>query len=307
MKKVRGKLIVIGGGEDKRDSMKILRTFLNEIISSKHSRVEIVTIATNLPREVERDYEDALWDLKFRNYGFIHIDDHRDTDRPEHLDRIDRADGVFFSGGDQLKLCEVLAETDFLQILKRRYETDGLVIAGTSAGAAAMSVFMIAGGSSEEALFKGEVRLTSGLGFIERVIIDTHFTQRGRFSRIMSIVGTNPTLLGLGLGENTAAVIYDNCVEVVGTGLLVIVDGSSIDYSNITLAKEGDPLTIQGLIVHLLGEGDKFDLIKRRMWTKRGERLKRAKKMAKKIDRKRSPVRSRSRNTRNNVKNGNRK
>lgn len=265
MKKNKGKLIPIGGGEDKRDAMNVLKTFLNQLKNGRDPNIEILTIATRIPREIEDDYRDAFDDLRFRNYDFIHLEDSRDADGWDYIKRIENADGVFFSGGDQVKLCDVLAGTKFLDTLRRRYAEDGLIIAGTSAGAAAMSVFMIAGGKAEEGLLKGEMRLTSGLGFIDNVIIDTHFTQRGRFARLMSTVAVNPRLLGLGFSEDTAAVISDDIIEVIGSGVLVTIDGSNIKYSNVTSAREGEPVTIEGLTVHLLAEGERFDLKKRKV------------------------------------------
>lgn len=281
MKKIAGKLMPIGGGEDKRNTMTVLKSFIEQI-ESPNPRIEIITIATNMPREVADDYRDAFEDLRVKDFDFIYIEDSREADEKDFLDRIEKADGVFFSGGNQLKLTEVLSGTEFLETLKYRYEKGGLVVAGTSAGAAAMSMFMIAGGSSEEGLLKGEIRLTSGLGFIDGVIIDTHFTERGRYSRLMNIVGTNPRLLGLGFGEDTAAVISDGHIEVIGSGLVVIIDGSKIGFSNITSAKEGDPVTIEGLTVHLLAQGQKFNLNKKKLLvTERPLRKKRIKKIDK--------------------------
>jgi cyanophycinase len=286
-----GKLMPIGGGEDKRDNMDVLKTFIRQV-NMDDPKIEVITIATSLPDEVAHDYRNAFEDLDIRHYDFIHIEDSRDADDRKFLKRINEADAVFFSGGNQMKLIEVLCKTKFLETLKKRHEREGLLIAGTSAGAAAMSTFMIAGGSSEEALLKGEVKLTNGLGFINDVIIDTHFTERGRYSRLMSIVGTNPKLMGLGFGEDTAAVISNNHIEVIGSRHVVIIDGSSLGYSNITSVKEGDPVTIGGLVVHLLAEGEKFDL-RKKMILRKKEAVKR--KAPKKKDRKASPSKNVSR------------
>ena len=264
----KGKLIAIGGGEDKKRSMEVLKRFLAEI-DKKDPAIEIITTATSLPEEVGDDYISAFRSLDVRNYGTLHIDDKDMANDREVIERLRKADGVIFSGGDQLKLSSILGGTDFHKIMKERYENEHFVIAGTSAGAAAMSHHMIVRGSSADALIKGELKLTTGLGWIDDVIIDTHFTQRGRFGRLIQAVSTLPSALGLGLGEDTAAVISDgNHVEIVGSGMVVIVDGQNIRQTTITEIKDGEPLTVEGVMMHVLCTGDCF-LLKERAFTER--------------------------------------
>jgi cyanophycinase len=266
----KGKLIAIGGGEDKKRGMDVLKRFLAEI-NKKDPVIEIITTATSLPDEVGDDYISAFRSLDVKDYDTLHIDDKDMANDRRYIERIRKADGVIFSGGDQLKLSSILGGTDFHNILKERYENEHFVIAGTSAGAAAMSQHMIVRGSSEDALIKGELKLTTGLGFIDDVVIDTHFTQRGRFGRLIQAVATLPSSIGLGLGEDTAAVITDgNHVEIVGSGMVVIVDGQNIRQSTITEIRDGEPLTVEGVTLHVLCEGDCF-LLKERAFAERAK------------------------------------
>jgi cyanophycinase len=257
MRMPKGILLPIGGGEDKKDEKAVLERFLDEI-GKKDPRIEIITTATSLPREVGNDYKDAFDSLGSRNYDVMDIRNSREADDERMLERLQQADGVFFTGGDQSRLIDTYCKTKFLDILKQKYQDEHFVIAGTSAGCAAMSAYMIQGGTTEEALNKGEIRLTTGLGFIEGVVFDTHFTERGRFARLMNIVATNPNLLCLGFGEDTAAVINNGTITVTGSGVVTIIDGGEVTYSTFSKVRKGDPFTIERLIVHLLSEGETF-------------------------------------------------
>jgi cyanophycinase len=254
---VKGILIPIGGGEDKKDDKAVLERFLTEI-GKADPRIEIVTTATRTPREVGREYADAFDSLGSRNYDIMDIEKSADADSESIIARISKADGVFFTGGDQNRIIEALLNTRFLQVIRKRLQNEHFVVAGTSAGCAAMSTYMIQGGTSEDALNKGQIQLTTGLGLIEELVFDTHFTQRGRFARLMNIVATNPKLLCVGFGEDTAAVIHQGKLTVFGSGVVTIIDGSEITYSNITRVSKGSPITIERLIVHVLGGGETF-------------------------------------------------
>ena len=264
METPKGILIPIGGGEDKKRDKAVLERFLNEM-GKEDPRIEIITSATSLPREVGNDYKDAFDDLGSRNYDTMDIRRPEEADEERILERIKKADGVFFTGGSQSKIISILSKTKFLEILKDKYQHEHFVIAGTSAGCAALSDYMIVGGTTEEALNKGEIRLTTGLGFIEDIVFDTHFTERGRFARLMNIVATNPNLLCLGFGEDTAAIISNRTISVFGSGVVTIIDGNEISYSNITRVKKGDPITVERIIIHVLGEGECFSLDKKQI------------------------------------------
>ncbi len=255
----RGILIPIGGNENE--------SILSRIIEETRKRnpiIEIITVATSHHEETSDAYFSVFDDLGL-TIREIYIEKRSETE--DFMKRIESCDGVLFSGGNQLKLTTMFGGTDFLRLLKDRYyNDDNFVIAGTSAGAAAMSNTMIIKGGSEDALIKGKLQLTNGLDFINNVLIDTHFTERGRFGRLIQTVAANPGVLGLGFGEDTGAVIYNgNELEVIGSGLAVIADGLNIKYSNMTDIGDGDPITVEGITLHVLGGKEIFSLSERRI------------------------------------------
>ncbi len=260
----KGIIIPIGGGEDKQESMDVLKRVVAET-GRQDPIIEVITTATSIPDEVRRDYEDAFKSMGLKNYDSMHIDYREDANDRKYIERLKSADAVLFSGGDQMKLSEVLGGTDFHKVLTDRFMEGNLVIAGTSAGAAAMSDTMIVKGSSKDALIKGELSLTAGFGFLTDVVVDTHFTERGRFGRLIQAVSTNPKLLGIGLGEDTSAIIKKGCeMEIFGSGLVVIIDGNYIKNTNLNEIREGDPLSVDNVVLHVLCKGDRFDLAKRK-------------------------------------------
>jgi cyanophycinase len=264
MTKPRGILIPIGGREEKDGHKSILSRVIDET-RKRDPIIEIITVATNHPEETSEDYFSAFEDLGLSDVGEINIEKRAET--LDFMKRIDECDVVFFCGGNQLKLTVLLGGTDFLKLLKDRYlHDDNFVVAGTSAGAAAMSNTMILSGSGENALIKGELQLTNGLDFINNLFIDTHFTQRGRLGRLVQTVTANPAVLALGLGEDTGAVIYNgNELEIIGSGLAVIADGLNIKYSNLTDVEDGDPITVEGITLHVLSQSKIFSLSERRL------------------------------------------
>ena len=166
-----------------------------------------------------------------------------------------------FTGGDQLRLTSILGGTSFHDILLDKYKNEDFIYAGTSAGAAAASNNMIYQGSSSEALLKGEVKITSGLGFIDNVVIDTHFVQRGRIGRLFQAVVGNPKVLGIGLGEDTGLLITNGRqMEAIGSGLVILVDGREIKDTNLTQIELGQPISISHLVTHVMSKDDTFNL-----------------------------------------------
>ena len=167
-----------------------------------------------------------------------------------------------FTGGDQLRLTSILGGTKFHDILLDKYQHEDFVYAGTSAGAAAASNNMIYQGSSHEALLQGEVKITSGLGLMNDVIIDTHFVQRGRIGRLFQAVVGNPKVLGIGLGEDTGLLITNNNthMEAIGSGLVILVDGKEVKDTNLTSVEMGQPISINHLVTHVMSQYDTFDL-----------------------------------------------
>jgi cyanophycinase len=274
----KGKLIAIGGAEDKGTDLEkgeihrsnlnffelgILRRLVEEA-GGKSSRIEVITTASMIPYEVGEHYLDAFGKIGCTNIGLMHIRTRQDAMNKEFVDRIAQCGAVMFTGGNQLRLSATDGGTEFLSILKRRYKEEDFVIAGTSAGAMAMSNTMIYEGNAARAHLKGEVKITTGLGFISSVIIDSHFEKRGRFGRLAQAVATNPSCIGIGLGEDTGMLITDgNKMEAIGSGLVMIIDGHEILHSNIADIPDGNPISMENLKVHFCEKGNGY-MIKER-------------------------------------------
>jgi len=275
----KGKLIAIGGNEDKGTDpeptteqgsnlnffgLQILSRILHEA-GGKEARIEIITTASSIPEEVGRNYQEAFAKLEAKNIGVLHIKHRDDTSNEKYIERIKSCNGILFTGGNQLRLSSIFGGTNFLSILHQRYLSEEFVISGTSAGAMAMSATMIYVGSSSGALFKGEVKTTTGLSFIKEVILDSHFDKRGRFGRLAQAVACNPSCTGIGLGEDTGVLITQgNHLEAIGSGLVLILDGHDIHHSNIADLQEGSPISIENLIVHVLVKGNGYILSERK-------------------------------------------
>jgi cyanophycinase len=277
----KGTLVSIGGAEDKGTALEpnfepknylqfleygILKRILSEM-KGVDSYIEIITTASVIPEEVGENYIKAFSKLGCTNVGLIHIKNREDALRPEYCERVAKADGVMFTGGNQLRLTMILGGTEFMRIILDRYFNEDFVVAGTSAGAMAMSNTMIYHGSSTEALLKGEVLVTTGLAFIKDVIIDSHFVTRGRFGRLAVAVASNPGCIGIGLGEDTGVVIKEgNKMEAIGSGLILIFDGHNIRHSNIADLENGAPISIENLVVHVMAKGNLYHLHERKFF-----------------------------------------
>lgn len=275
MDRPKGKLIAIGGNEDKGSypnpkhkkkyyldffELGILKRFLSEI-PVKNPTIEVITTASLIPEEVGERYESAFGILGCDNVNMMHIREEEDALKQEYIERIRKADGVMFSGGDQSRLTRIFGETEFLDIIKHRYWNEDFIVAGTSAGAMAMSEIMIKGGSSSESLLRGSVKIGRGFGLIAGVIIDSHFVVRGRFGRLMEAVVTHPKTVGIGLGEDTGVLISDgHMIETIGSNLVVVVDGHEVNYTNINEIEPGRPVAIAGMMMHVLAKGNVFNI-----------------------------------------------
>jgi cyanophycinase len=279
MSNPKGKLIAIGGSEDKGTNLEtgefhrnnlnffelgILRRVVEEA-GGPGARMEIITTASTIPYEVGENYINAFGKIGCTNIGVMHIRNRQDTQDKDFLERIRVCDSVMFTGGNQLRLSVTDGGTEFLSILKKRYQEGNIVIAGTSAGAMAMGQTMIYEGNATRAHLKGEVKMTTGLGFINSVIIDSHFEKRGRFGRLAQAVATNPSAIGIGLGEDTGMLITDgNKMEAIGSGLVVIIDGHDILHSNIADIPDGNPVSIENMKVHFCEKGNGYLLKERK-------------------------------------------
>ncbi len=279
MQFAKGKLIAIGGAEDKGTDLEkgeiqrnnlnffelgILRRIVEEA-GGPLSRIEVITTASTIPYEVGDNYLNAFGKIGCTNIGVMHIRNRGDASNPEYLERIAKCGAVMFSGGNQLRLSSSFGGTKFLKTITDRYmNEEHFMIAGTSAGAMAMSNTMIYEGNATKAHLKGEVKITTGLAFVNDVIIDSHFEKRGRFGRLAQAVATNPGCIGIGLGEDTGMLITNgNKMEAIGSGCVIIIDGHDIGYSNIADIPEGSPYSIENLKVHFCEKGNGF-LVKER-------------------------------------------
>lgn len=277
-----GKLIAVGGNEDKgtypnpRTRRKYYLNFfelgiLKRIVLESGKldpRIEVVTTASMIPAEVGPIYTASFAMLNCRNIGIMDIRTPDDARQPEYLERLRAADVVMFSGGNQSRLREMFGETDFLDCLTQRYFTEPhFVIAGTSAGAMAMSQFMIRGGSVPDALLKGAVKMGAGLGLLPAAIVDSHFVKRGRFGRLIESVALHPKLIGIGLGEDTGVLITEgNLVETIGSNLVIILDGHTIEHNNAAAAKKGTVLSVENITMHVLAKGNVYDMHARKFY-----------------------------------------
>ena len=278
----KGKLIVIGGAVDKgsfteKNFDKQVEKNLNFfeagilkrlIVESKHkenSHIEIITTASKIPKDVGPEYAKAMEYLGAKNVHVLHIENREEALAEENIERIKKADVVMFTGGDQLRLTSILGGTAIHDLILEKYNNEEFIYAGTSAGAAAASNSMIYQGSSSEALLKGEVKITSGLGLIDHVIIDTHFVHRGRIGRLFQAVVGNPRTLGIGLGEDTGLLIKGHSMEAIGSGLIILVDGRHIKDTNLTQVEMGTPISIKNMVVHVMSKFDHYDLSKHEM------------------------------------------
>ncbi len=251
-------------GEIPETNAKILSRFC-ELLPGSNAKIEIVATASGYPEESFQRYKGAFKSLGFENVGCLDIRNRVHASEQEKVDRVNKADAILFTGGDQLRLTTMLGGTGFLKTLIDRYKNTTLVIAGTSAGAMAMSDTMIYEGSSHEAMRKGEVKFSSGFGLLDNVIIDTHFVKRGRFGRLFQAVTSNPAALGIGLGEDTSLLIKNgNVQDVIGSGLIIVVDGSTIKYTNMASINEDDMISVESITIHVMVPGDKLNLVERK-------------------------------------------
>lgn len=274
----RGTILIIGGAEDKGSErtqeikqinkefsdFEILKRMLPDAASKE--TIEIVTTASEVPLEVEKMYREAFKRIKFSGVKFMHISEREEAHDLELSERVENAHTVFFSGGDQFRLQTILGGTPFIDAVKTKlFKDSDFIVAGTSAGAMALPFVSIMEGGSHEALLKGDIKISSGLGIFDNCIIDTHFIKRGRFSRLAHAVIMNPNCVGIGLGEDTMLLIKNGeLAECYGSGMVVIIDGYETSKTNIMTIDECEPVYVEGLIVHLLVKGCSYKIPQRK-------------------------------------------
>ncbi len=277
----KGQLLIVGGhenkGEEPGENLTIHKKrisqshfeILGKLISKiprKHHLIEIIASASAIPDEMEELYLEAYRKEGFTEVGIIKVETAEDGSKPESLERIRNAHAVFFTGGDQNRLISHIGQTQILSALIHKYHTDNnFIIGGTSAGAMAVPDTIIGGGLIREAVFKDDIKITKGLGLIKDIIVDTHFIKRGRFARLAHAVALHPHILGVGLGEDTALLITEGDIaECLGSGMVIIIDGSSIAHTNIHNVDDFTPIVMDNLRVGILAEGSRYLLKERK-------------------------------------------
>jgi len=258
-----GSLLIIGGAEDKQGDRTILRRFV-EAAGGDRAEIIVMAIATELPEEVGEEYIKVFTDLGVGGVGGVSALDpsRREADQKEIGEQIDRATGVFFTGGDQRRIVEVLKGTAAGKALHERY-AEGLVIGGTSAGASMMSDLMIISGDAETHPQRGIVKLGEGMGFLPNSVVDQHFAQRGRIGRLLYAVALHRSHLGFGIDENTAILVQGDELEVLGEGAVTVIDASSLEFTNVDDLKDDANLALSGVRLHMLPAGYRFTITTR--------------------------------------------
>ena len=258
----RGWIIPIGGAEEKENSPQILQRFV-QLAGGEHADIVVIPTASQL-RNTGPRYERIFGELGAQRVSAIDFDTRRDAEEPSRIERLQRATGVFFTGGNQLRLSTLIGGTAIAKTV-RQLNAAGVPVAGTSAGAAFISEHMIAFGDEGSTPVAGSVRLAPGLGLTNRFIIDQHFRQRDRLGRLLTALAFNPFAIGLGLDEDTAAFIApDNTVHVQGSGGITVVDAGEVQFSSMDSIDEGRPVCLLGVKLHILTQGATFNLHTRR-------------------------------------------
>jgi cyanophycinase len=257
-----GRMLVIGGHED-RDmdpkEMKILPHFV-KMCGGKRARIVVCGTPSQDTNQREREYKKIFEELGAAEVYEAHVHNRQDAENEELILAVRRATGVFFTGGDQLRLTSVVAGTPFGEEVRHRLWNEGLRVGGTSAGAAAMSSTMITGGSDRGTVRRADVRLAPGLGYWRDTVIDTHFAQRGRVSRLLVVFAQNPQILGIGIDENTAIDVQPGQqFEVVGEGAAFVFDGA-VTHSSAPEVPDDEVIALSDSVMHVLPNGYGFDL-----------------------------------------------
>lgn len=255
------KLLIIGGAEDKDGPCRILKFFLE--LAGQDPELIVMSTASADSSKVGSSYRSLFKELGAENVEVLELSCRRHAQSSTSAKLIDKAHGIFFTGGDQLRLTSLICGTLVHQALQESL-TRGTPVAGTSAGASAMSSTMIIGGLDEVEPQRGAVSLAAGLGFLSEAVIDQHFAQRGRLGRLLVAVAQSPHLLGIGIDEDTALCVEDNIAQVVGSGAVTIVDGRELEHVNVSELAPSEPLALTDIRLHVLPRGYRYDLARRR-------------------------------------------
>ena len=256
--KRKGMLFIIGGGEDKEGDCTILNEFVR-LSGGSSARLVVMTAATDLPEELGAEYRTVFKRLGAGSISVVDVSTRQDAANPKSLALLEESTGIFFTGGDQLHVTALIGGSEMDKLIHKLYE-EGVVIGGTSAGAAMMSNSMFIGGNGEENPRLGNMQLGPGVEFLLGGMIDTHFSQRGRHGRLLSAVAHYPHDLGIGIDENTALVVKDGVFEVIGAGAVTVIDAGELSYTNVPELKEDEGLALYNVKLHVLPAGHRFDM-----------------------------------------------
>jgi cyanophycinase len=258
-------VLVIGGAEDKIHGRQILHTFFQRS-GGEDARIAIIPSASREPAVIGSRYHDIFTEMGAKEIEVIDIREREQGENSGWQAFIENCTGVFMTGGDQLRLCGLLADTPIMENVRMRAQLGEITLAGTSAGAAVMGYQMIAGGGSGESPNRALVDMTTGLGIIPEVIVDQHFHNRNRMARLLSAVAINIDKLGIGIDEDTCAMFEgDGTFQVIGKGTVTVIDPSEVSHTNCSQVGTTDPLSIHNLRLHILSHGDRYDLYKRQV------------------------------------------
>ncbi|HVB10073.1 MAG TPA: cyanophycinase [Bacillota bacterium] len=255
-------LVIVGGGEAKEGEAPILARVV-DLAGGRGSRILVCTVASEEPEAAAAPYLEAFPRLGAAQAQALHVPDRAAACSLEALRQLRAATAVYFVGGDQIRITALIGGTPLERVLRRRF-AEGLLVAGTSAGASAVSSTMVVGGEAEVAPQMNAIRLAPGLGLLPGVVVDQHFAQRGRIGRLLAALACNPRPLALGLDEDTAAVVQDGSLQVLGSGAVTICDGRRSVFTNVSDTAPGQPLALAGVSLHVLPSGYGFDLRRRR-------------------------------------------
>ncbi|MCL1468617.1 cyanophycinase [Argonema galeatum] len=253
-----GQLVIIGGAEQKEGESKVLREFVRRAGGTK-ARIVVMTAATELPREVGEDYIKVFERLGAEQVRILDTVTREDASSSTALEAINNATGVFFTGGNQARITSIIKDTELDTAIHKRF-SEGIVVGGTSAGAAVMPDVMIVEGDSETHPRVDAVEMGPGMGYLPGIVIDQHFSQRGRLGRLLSALAQQPAVLGFGIDEDTAVVVQGNEFQVVGSGAVTVVDVAEIIHINVDELLKDEALAICGAKLHILPDGYRFNL-----------------------------------------------
>lgn len=255
----KGNLIIIGGAEDKEGDKEIL-SYVAQQVKGEKDLLVIATVATEYPKLAAEKYERIFSELGVKNIKALEVSTRKDCNDDDNIKMIQEASLIFFTGGDQLRITSILGGTPIYNEMNTMIKK-GCYFVGTSAGASVMSDTMIVGGEDEESPRKCTLKMAPGLGFLQSVIIDQHFAQRGRIGRLLAGIAQNPGVLGIGIDEDTAIVVdNEGLLQVIGSGAVYIIDGGGISYSNVSEQYQDELLSMFNVKMHVLTSGKKFDL-----------------------------------------------